>query len=40
MKTPSDIQQQGHAVSVKLREKDEFLYAAFLHLISRQLTEG
>lgn len=33
-------QRQGHTVSVKLHEEDSFLYAAFLCLISKQLTEG
>lgn len=40
LKMTFDIQYQGHAVSVKLHEEDEFLYAAFLRLISKQLTEG
>lgn len=34
LKITFDIQHQGHAVSVKFPEEDEFLYAAFLHLIS------
>lgn len=39
-KTTFDIQHQGRAVSVELHEEDEFLYAVFLHLISKQFTEG
>lgn len=35
------IQHQGHALSVKLQQNDEFLYyVAFLHLISKELKEG
>jgi len=40
VKMTFDVQHQEHAASVMLHQEDEFLYAAFLRLISKRLTQG